>query len=80
MYLIDDVRMYSFIILNLVSDCRTELFDIDISTHKKGQCVKVINGIYKGAKGYIKKIKSDRKLLLFLNGVVVAAESFIFIS
>jgi hypothetical protein len=68
LYLIDDVRMYSFIILNSVSDCRTELFDIEISTHKKGQCVKVINGIYKGAEGYIKINKSDRKLLVFLNG------------
>ena len=48
-----------------------------MQTYRKGQRVRVINGIYKGAEGYIKKIKSDRKLLVALNGVAVVAVSYI---
>jgi transcription antitermination factor NusG len=50
---------------------------MDMPTYRKGQRVRVINGIYKGAEGYIKKIKSDRKLLVALNGVAVVAVSYI---
>ncbi|MGI6756837.1 MAG: UpxY family transcription antiterminator [Bacteroidaceae bacterium] len=74
---IDDVEMRSFIILTSAPGRRIELLDMDMPTYRKGQRVKVINGIYKGAEGYIKKIKSDRKLLVALNGVAVVAVSYI---
>ncbi len=42
-----------------------------------GQKVRVINGIYKGAEGYIKRIKKDRKLIVAVSGVAVVAVSYI---
>ncbi len=74
---IDDIEMRSFIILTSAPGRRIELLDMDIPIYKKGQRVKVINGVYKGAEGYIKKIKSDRKLLVALKGVAVVAVSYI---
>lgn len=74
---IDDVEMRSFIILTSAPGRHIELIDIDIPTYRKGQRVRVINGVYKGAEGYVKKIKSDRKLLVALKGVTVVAVSYI---
>lgn len=42
-----------------------------------GDKVRVIDGIYKGAEGCIKRIKKDRKLLVSVSGVAVIAISYI---
>ncbi|MBR5704123.1 MAG: UpxY family transcription antiterminator [Bacteroidales bacterium] len=41
----------------------------------EGQRVRVIDGIYKGAEGVVKRIKRDRKLLVAVEGVAIVAIS-----
>ena len=52
-------------------------FGEDSSLIKMGQRVRVTGGIYKGAEGYIKRIKKDRKLIVAVSGVAVVAVSYI---
>ena len=42
---------------------------------RAGEPVRVINGIYKGATGVVKRIRHDRKLLVAIEGVAVIAIS-----
>ena len=39
--------------------------------------MRVIDGIYKGAEGVVKRIRKDRKLLIAVTGVAVVAVSHI---
>ena len=39
--------------------------------------MRVIDGIYKGAEGIVKRIRRDRKLLVAVNGVAIVAISHI---
>ena len=63
--------------------CRTpveylKFFDEDfLAKCKVGQKVRVTGGLYKGAEGYIKRIKKDRRLLVRIEGVAVVATGFI---
>lgn len=41
----------------------------------EGQRVRVVDGIYKGAEGIVKRIKRDRKLLVAVEGIAVVAIS-----
>jgi transcription antitermination factor NusG len=52
-----------------------ELLGNDFSCFKKGERVRVVEGIYKGAEGIVKRIRRDRKLLVAVNGVAVVAIS-----
>lgn len=55
-----------------------KFFDEDfLAKCKVGQKVRVTGGIYKGAEGYIKRIKKDRRLLVRIEGVAVVATGFI---
>ena len=44
---------------------------------EEGERVRVTDGIYKGATGFVKRIKKDRKLLVAIEGVAVVAISHI---
>ena len=52
-----------------------EYFGEVMPKFKEGEQVTVTDGIYKGATGYIKRIKKDRKLLVAIEGVAVVAIS-----
>ena len=52
-------------------------FGADAPEYHTGDRVRVIDGIYKGAEGYIKRIKKDRKLVVSVTGVAVVAVSYI---
>ena len=75
---IKDKEMEMFILV-----CRTpveylKFFDEDfLAKCKVGQKVRVTGGLYKGAEGYIKRIKKDRRLLVRIEGVAVVATGFI---
>ena len=43
----------------------------------EGQRVRVIDGMYKGAEGVVKRIKRDRKLLVAIEGIAIVAISHI---
>lgn len=49
----------------------------DKPEYHKGDRVRVTNGVFKGAEGYIKRIKKDRRLVVSIRGVVAVATSYI---
>ena len=75
---IDEVQMRSFIILTSPDRAtQVEYLGESVPQFKRGERVRVIEGLYKGAEGYIKKVRSDRKLIVEVTGVAVVAVSYI---
>lgn len=75
---IPDKEMYSFILVTSADAGRNVgYFGADAPEYHTGDRVRVIDGIYKGAEGYIKRIKKDRKLIVSVTGVAVVAVSYI---
>ena len=75
---IRDDEMRSFILVTSADAGRnTQYFGADAPEYHTGDRVRVIDGIYKGAEGYIKRIKKDRKLIVSVTGVAVVAVSYI---
>ena len=75
---IDDTEMRSFIILTAADrGTRVQYLGESVPDFKRGEHVRVTDGIYKGAEGYIKKVRSDRKLIVEVKGVAVVAVSYI---
>ena len=68
-------------IFRLVADSEETgltFFQDDPMTHfKEGVRVRVKEGPLKGAEGYIKRIKKDRRLLVSIEGVIAVATAFI---
>ena len=75
---IRDDEMRSFILVTSADAGRNvKYFGADAPEYRTGDRVRVIDGIYKGAEGYIKRIKKDRKLIVSVTGVAVVAVSYI---
>ncbi|MBR5076732.1 MAG: UpxY family transcription antiterminator [Bacteroidales bacterium] len=75
---IRDDEMQSFILVTSAGAGRNvKYFGADAPEYRTGDRVRVIDGIYKGAEGYIKRIKKDRKLVVSVTGVAVVAVSYI---
>ena len=51
--------------------------DNDSVNYRQGDRVRVLEGPLKGAEGYIKRIKKDRRLLVAIEGFIAVATSFI---
>lgn len=51
--------------------------EIDSTRYQKGVHVRVIDGPFKGAEGYICRIKKNRRLIVALEGVCAIATSYI---
>ena len=49
----------------------------DKAEYHKGDHVRVTDGQFKGAEGYIKRIKKDRRLIVSVRGVAAIATSYI---
>ena len=75
---IRDEEMRSFILVTSADAGRNvRYFGADAPEYHTGDRVRVVDGIYKGAEGYIKRIKKDRKLIVSVTGVAVVAVSYI---
>ena len=75
---IPEAEMRSFILVTSADAGRNvKYFGADAPEYHTGDRVRVIDGIYKGAEGYIKRIKKDRKLIVSVSGVAVVAVSYI---
>ena len=75
---ISDEEMRSFILVTSADAGRNvRYFGADAPEYHTGDRVRVTDGIYKGAEGYIKRIKKDRKLIVSVTGVAVVAVSYI---
>ena len=51
--------------------------DDDLTRYKSGDRVRVLEGPLKGAEGYIKRIRKDRRLLVAIEGFIAVATTFI---
>lgn len=74
---VPDNEMKQFILVTSVLDTGLEYLGRDAPQYHIGDRVRVINGIYKGTEGIIKRIKKDRRLIVTVSGVAVLATSFI---
>lgn len=73
---IPEAQMKAFIFITSTGDGKDIEYYADIMPHfEEGERVQVTDGIYKGATGFIKRIKRDRKLLVAIEGVAVVAIS-----
>lgn len=73
---IPDSQMEMFMFVTSVNKGQdVELLGDDFTCFRTGERVRVIDGIYKGAEGIVKRIRRDRKLLVAVNGVAIVAIS-----
>ena len=49
----------------------------DKPEYHQGDRVRVTDGVFKGAEGYIKRIKKDRRLVVSVRGVAAVATAYI---
>jgi transcription antitermination factor NusG len=75
---VDEREMRSFIILTSVDrGTRVQYLGDSVPDFRRGERVRVTGGLYEGAEGYIKKVRSDRKLIVEIKGIAVVAVSYI---
>lgn len=75
---IPDRQMTAFRLVTESGASGLEFFaDDDFTRFQEGGKVRVKEGPFKGAEGYIKRIRKDRRLLVSIDGVVAVATSFI---
>ena len=75
---IPDKQMAMFQLVNSSGESGLEYFsDEDMTRYKSGDRVRVLEGPLKGAEGYIKRIRKDRRLLVSIEGFIAVATSFI---
>lgn len=75
--IIPDEQMEPFIKLCDIKDSGLEYLGEDGPQFHKGDRVRVIDGIFKGYEGHIKRIKHDRRLIVTIEGVAAFATKFI---
>lgn len=74
---IPDKQMTSFRLVTQKGAEGLAFFSEDLMQFAQGDRVRVIDGPFKGAEGYIKRIKKDRRLLVCVEGVIAVATSYI---
>ena len=70
-------EMEIFRIVTSSGDTGLEFLGPDASLYRKGDKVRVTDGPFKGAEGYIVRMKKDRRLVVSISGVAAIATSFI---
>lgn len=73
--IIDDRQMEVFMLVTKTRNKDVRALEEDKPEYHQGQKVRVIGGLYKGAEGYIKRIKRSRDLIVSIQGVAVIAIS-----
>lgn len=74
---IPDDQMQRFISVTSVDDLGMEYLGDVSSEWTTGKRVRVIDGIFKGTEGYIKRIKGNNRLVVAIEGIVAVATSYI---
>lgn len=74
---IPDREMDLFMLVTSTDDPGLEYLNDDPGDLKSGDRVRVTEGVFKGAEGYIKRIKGDRRLIVSIEGVVAVATTYI---
>lgn len=74
---ISDKEMNIFMLVCSSGETGLEYFGAEDSFFCKGDHVRVIDGAFKGAEGYIRRIKGNRRLFVSIQGVCAVATSYI---
>jgi transcription antitermination factor NusG len=72
---VKDSEMKAFMLVTSIQDGNLRVLGEDRPEYHQGDKVRVIAGVYKGAEGYIKRIRRSRDLLVCVEGVTVVAIS-----
>lgn len=75
--IIPDKEMDSFILVTSVGDKGLEFLSDKYNDCKIGDHVRVIDGVFKGAEGYVKRIQGRKRLIVSIEGIAVVATSYI---
>ncbi len=74
---IPDREMEVFRMVTSVEGSNWDYVDANILEFAANQRVRVIDGPFKGAEGYIKRIKGNRRLVVAIEGIVAVATAYI---
>ena len=75
---VPDSQMAAFRLVTAQGSSGLEFFSSDdITRFKEGKKVRVTEGPFRGAEGYVKRIRRDRRLLVSIEGIVAVATAFI---
>ena len=74
---IPDIEMERFRLVASSGEEGLEYFGSDSPEFRKGEHVCVIDGPFKGAEGYIRRVKGDHRLFVSIRGVCAVATSYI---
>lgn len=74
---IPEHEMNSFMLVTSVEDKGMELLPQGECNYTIGDHVKVVEGLFKGAEGYIKRIQGRKRLIVSIEGIAVVATSYI---
>lgn len=74
---IPDRQMESFRLVVESGQSGLEFYSADEFVLREGDKVKVLDGPFAGAEGYIKRIRKNRRLLVCIEGVIAVATSYI---
>ena len=74
---IPDREMEVFIFVCTAGEQGLSYLGDDKPEYHKGDRVRVTEGMFKGAEGYIKRIKKDRRLVVCVKGVAAVAVTYI---
>ena len=74
---IPDKELETFRIVCSSCDTGLEFLGDNPEKYMKGDKVHVLDGPFKGAEGYVIRIKKDRRLVVTISGLVAVATSFI---
>lgn len=75
--LIPDKEMDIFMLVTSSGEKGLEYFGDDNAKFHRGEHVRVIDGTFKGAEGYICRIKGNHRLIVAIQGVCAVATSYI---
>lgn len=74
---VPDKEMEIFKIVTSSAATGLEFLGPDAAAYRKGDRVRVTDGPFKGAEGYIIRIKKDRRLVVSITGIAAIATSYI---
>lgn len=74
---ISDYEMNMFRFVTSSGDEGLDFFADDGTVYNVGDRVRVTEGIFKGAEGYVRRIKGKRRLVVAITGICAVATSFI---
>ncbi len=74
---IPDLEMNSFQLVTSAEDRGMELLPDGSVDFSVGGHVRVVDGVFKGAEGYVKRIQGRKRLVVSIEGIAVVATSYI---